>query len=188
MRRVPRALWLALALALTVPSMAAAQDINTPHSGGRPFQLDIHGGFAWHGNGVASGVRFGIPIMNNGFISSLNNAVYINFGADLYYVHSGGCGGGGRFGCGGYGIGLGIPVTLHWEFYLNQTWSIFAEVGPQFYMHPRFLRGDSFGVHAPGNWFVAQVGGRLRISDWFMLTLRVGNPYVSFGVTFEFGG
>src|SRR5688500_19221741 len=28
----------------------------------------------------ASGVRFGIPIVNNGFIPSLNNAVYINFG------------------------------------------------------------------------------------------------------------
>src|SRR5688572_32059960 len=30
--------------------------------------------------------RFGIPILHNGFVSSINNAVYINFGADLYWI------------------------------------------------------------------------------------------------------
>ncbi|HBQ11511.1 MAG TPA: hypothetical protein DEF51_10195, partial [Myxococcales bacterium] len=81
MRELNRALLLALSLGLASASVTAeaqsSVDIRRPHTGSRPFQLDVHGGFSWWGVGFASGVRFGIPLVNNGFVDSINNAVYL---------------------------------------------------------------------------------------------------------------
>jgi hypothetical protein len=180
---------LALVLALTLsasalslaPSTAHADhQIGTPFTGNRPFQLDVHAGLLWYGLGFAGGARFGIPIMHNGFVSSIDNAVYLNFGFDFYYLDS--------FDdmlAHHYGAGFGIPITLHWEFYFNDTWSAFAEVGFQIFFHPRFLENRGFYVDA-GDWVIAMVGGSLHFSEAIALTLRVGNPYVAIGLTFQF--
>ena len=177
------AAWAAQAAA---PSAAHAQrvDINTPHQGGRPLQLDLHGGFTWWGVGAATGVRIGIPLMPNGFIDSINNAVYLNFGADFYWMRWRRCGGGRD--CWDYSAGLGLPVTLHWEFYFNDQWSAFVELGFQVFIHPRFWNDNAFDVVGE-HWFVGQIGGSFHVNEWFLLTLRVGTPYVAFGVTFEIG-
>ena len=174
------------ALGAVAPQMAEAQrrsvDINTPFSGQRPFQLDIHGGFTWWGNGVATGARFGIPLLQNGFVSSINNAVYLNFGVDFYWVERDFDGRNWH-----YGAGFGLPVALHWEFYFTENWSAFAELGVNVFFHPSvFHSGRGWDVH-PGAWVLFQVGGRFHINEWFALTLRVGNPYVSFGITFLLG-
>src|SRR5690606_24283643 len=124
-------LWLAAALtvftALEAPQVVHAQsrsvDIRTPHRGQRPFQLDIHGGLTWWGWGAATGARFGIPILNNGFVPSINNAVYINFGVDFYWTRRYHDSRGWH-----YGAGVGFPVALHWEFYFNENWSAFVEL------------------------------------------------------------
>ena len=38
-----------------------------------------------------------------------------------------------------------------------------------------------------GQWVIGAVGGTLHLGDVFALTLRVGNPYVSFGITLNLG-
>lgn len=161
-------------------------DIGTPHRGSRPFQLGVHGGFALWGFGVATGVRFGIPLMDNGFVDSINNAVYLNFGADFYFIEHN-CAERDRLGrdC-GYGPGFGFPITLHWEFYFNENWSAFAEIGANIFFHPSWLDGGRFGWYQPGAWFVWTIGGSFHISENFSLTLRVGSPYIAFGLTFQF--
>lgn len=203
------ALGLALALSVACPtSLAAAQDsdsdsgassssgrssssgnsrvyIDRPHRGSRPFQLDVHGGFAWWGLGLASGVRFGIPLVENGFVESINNAVYLNFGVDFYWI---------RWRCRNmgcqdwdYNVGFGFPITLHWEFYFTDNWSAFAEIGGQLFIHPRWISDGSFEWREPGAWFVWTIGGSFHVNEWFLLTLRVGSPYISFGITFQLG-
>lgn len=168
-------------------SLSDRWDIDDPFSGQRPFQLEAHAGFAWFGVGFVSGVRFGIPIIHNGFIESLNNAVYINFGADFYFVRWQ-CG---RFNGGNcdfydYAFAFGIPATLHWEFYFSDMWSAFAEVGGQFFFHPRWLNGEPFTVYDGGYWFVGAVGARMHLGDNFAITLRVGSPYTSFSAALLF--
>ena len=174
---------LALAtITAAAPSHAQAQsvDISRPHTGSRPFQLDVHAGLAWWGFGVASGVRFGIPLVENGFVTSINNAVYLNFGADFYFIRHRRSGG-----IEEYDPGFGIPVALHWEFYFNETWSAFAELGVNVWFHPAFFRGrDFFDNDYGGAWFLAAIGGRLHINNVIALTVRVGSPYASFGITF----
>lgn len=170
---------------LAAPAVAHAEhEIRTPFTGTRPFQLDIHGGLLWYGYGVGSGVRFGIPLMHNGFIDSIDNAVYLNFGADFYFVDDTNWGDGNHH----YGFGFGIPVTLHWEFYFSDTWSAFAELGFQAYFPPGMWDGSprgGFWVDA-GAWIIGQVGGTLHFNEAIGLTLRVGNPYVALGLTFYF--
>ncbi len=153
--------------------------IDRPHTGGRPFQLDVHGGFAWWGAGGAVGARFGIPIVENGFVSSINNAVYINFGADAYFIRYR------RRGNDVRGTGAGFPVALHWEFYFHENWSAFAEVGANLFLfHPALIDDGEFYAGDAAAWFLWAVGGRFNINESISLTLRLGGPYTSFGVTF----
>jgi len=175
----------AMAAPLGLPAVAHAEhQIGTPFTGTRPFQLDVHGGLSWYGLGLDTGVRFGIPIVHNGFIDSIDNSVYINFGFELYYADEGWDGANKH-----YYVGFGIPVMLHWEFYFNDTWSVFAELGFQVYFPPAFVHGEAgrgnYYVEA-GGWVIGMVGGTLHFNEVIGLTLRVGNPYVAFGVTFQF--
>ena len=186
-RRFCTAALVAASLSLAAPAAAQQVDINTPHTGSRPLQLDVHGGFSWWGFGAVAGARLGIPLVASGPIDSINNALYLNFGADFHFVRCRGCGGGGRND--EYHPGFGVPVTVHWEFFFSRTWSLFAEAGVNVYFHPGFLRGNHgfFDHDGVGGWFIGAVGARLHINDWFGLVLRVGTPYSSFGVTFFFG-
>ncbi len=167
------------ATSLTPSTARADHQIGTPFTGNRPYQLDVHSGLLWYGIGFAAGARFGIPLVHNGFVSTIDNAVYLNFGAEFYYLDTDD--GLNRH----YGAGFGIPVTLHWEFYFNDTWSAFAEVGFQIFFHPRYFETGNFYVDA-GAWVIAMVGGSLHFSEAVALTLRVGNPYVAVGLTFQF--
>lgn len=192
MHRSSKLLWLAAAFsmfaAFSAPSAAEAQrravDIGTPHTGDRPFQLDIHGGFTPWGVGAATGARFGIPLLANGFIPSINNAVYLNFGVDFYWMRYRWRDDGRGNRHWNYGAGFGFPITLHWEFYFNENWSAFAEIGANVFLHPNLFYDDRHFHASWEHWFIAQVGGRFHINEWFALTLRVGSPYFSFGVTF----
>lgn len=175
------ALALALGAVAASPRQALAQPsvIERPYGGTRPLVLDVHAGFSWLGLGLAAGARFGIPIVHNGFIANLNNAVYINFGADLYFVHYK------SRADDIYAVGLGLPVTMHWEFYFTPRWTAFGEVGINFYLHPSLIHGDGW-AWSPGHWLIIAAGGRYMLSESLALTLRVGNPYVAFGVSFMF--
>ena len=178
----------ALAATAGTPSAARADhDIGTPYTGTRPFQLDLHGGLAWYGFGVASGARFGIPLVHNGFVPSLDNAVYLNFGADFYFIDDAGCYFVGAGCARAYRPALGFPVTLHWEFYFNDMWSAFAELGAQIFFPPSVFANGTFDYnqHA-GMWVIGAAGGSLHLGV-LSITLRVGNPYVAIGVTFEIG-
>jgi hypothetical protein len=197
MRSRTNALLVAAAVAIASAALAPAtiaradHDIDTPFTGSRPFQLDVHGGLAWYGFGFAGGARFGIPIVHNGFIPSLDNAVYLNFGIDTYFVDDRYCYDWDNDFCQrnrGYRFAMGFPVTLHWEFYFNDTWSVFGEIGVQIYLPPSlFYRGYVEYYDHAGMWFVAAAGGTLHLGEVFALTLRVGNPYVAFGITLNLG-
>jgi len=163
---------------LAAPAVARAEH---PFAGTRPFQLDLHGDLLWYGYGIGGGARFGIPIVHNGFVDSIDDAVYINFGIDTYYVDDFGWMGAGVH---HYGFGMGFPITLHWEFYFNDTWSAFGELGFQVYFPASVFDGNPTGYYVDaGAWIIGMVGGTLHFNEVVGLTLRVGNPYVSIGVT-----
>ena len=154
--------------------------VDRPHEGSRPVALEALFGAFWYGPGMVVGARVDLPLVKNGFVPTLNNAVFLTLGFDLYWAR--------------YidadslvwerGFGFGVPVALHWEFYFTDALSAFAEVGVNAYFPPSFVSGGDDLVDDAGGWVIAGVGGRWKFADWGALTVRLGTPHTSASLTF----
>jgi hypothetical protein len=179
-----------LGLASTAGNARADDTIKTP--GDHPsytVEIEPHGliGFdnIYFSNGFGAGIRFGIPIVENGFIPSINNSVAIGFGVD--FLHYDYCWVRG-YGCSANA--LLFPVVLQWNFYVAQKWSVFGEPGLYFYKF--FWDTDFCGtqVRCPGEPSTFGIrpaiylGGRYYFSEHITLTMRIGYPTFSIGVSF----
>jgi len=123
----------------------------------------------------------------NGFVPSINNSIGVGFGLDwVHYTHgalhcvpdmgpAGGC----------YTYDdtqsvndFWVPVVMQWNFFLSRQWSVFGEPGLA-------LRYESVpGGHAEKLDPQLYVGGRWHFADQMTLTLRLGYPTFSAGVSF----
>lgn len=145
------------------------------------------------GTGLGVGFRGTVELLKNGFIPKLNNSVGIGFGIDyLRYdgwqgprgqceefatapsgvpvcVRTSGSGGGGHVNY------FYLPVVMQWNFWLHKSWSVFGEPGVALYLQDGGLEFTPL---------VLFVGGRYHVSDRITLTMRLGYPAFSFGVSF----
>lgn len=153
--------------------------IRKPFGGQRGSELNFHGGASHRGLGPAVGVRAAIPIVDNGFISSIDNAIYLTFGGDVLLERCYGCGGKDD-----YGAAIAIPVTGRWQFNFNPSWSAYGEAGPNLYIHSGWLGRDRFPDldGALGHWFSVVVGGKYHFAQDMSLTLSLGFPYSHVGI------
>lgn len=148
-------------------SSARADEHSTiRHSGDHPdyvFEAEPHlllgfaGPFDEQGN-VGLGFRGSFHIAH-GFVPSINDTVGIGVGFD-------------------FAPGDGdvyVPIVLQWNFWLSTHFSVFGEPGIAFGSG----RGSNNGVYP-----ALFVGGRYNFADWIALTLRLGYPDVSLGVSF----
>jgi hypothetical protein len=154
-----------LALVL-VPAVARADEhsiIKNP--GDHPsyiFEAEPHilvgfgGPFEDNGN-FGVGFRGTIHIAN-GFVSSINDSVGIGFGLDV--------------GTNGHVL---LPVVMQWNFWLSTHWSVFGEPGLAF--------GSDNG-RGTFLWPAFYAGGRLHFTERIALTMRLGYPDFSLGVSF----
>jgi hypothetical protein len=116
-----------------------------PHALVAPFD-DFRPGVGFRGTFV---------IVDNGFISRINNSIGIGVGADWSKDH------------------FRLPIVMQWNFWLSRNWSVFGEpgglidFGKKTRPHPAFY-----------------AGGRFHFSDRITLTMRVGHPTASVGVSF----
>lgn len=197
-----------LGVAAAAPASARSiiKDPNPPRYGVEiepKLNLAYFGLYRYGGNAWGPGVRFSIPVMSPGFIKKINDSVAISFGADFLRYE------GYRYGwcdarrCPAYYNGydpsfwaLHLPVTLQWNFWLTEKWSVFAEPGLTIrhafykddpylatYCDPRFANcgpRDATDVY-----FTFYAGGRFHFSDSVALTMRIGHPVdFSVGVSF----
>ena len=139
---------------------------------------------AFDNAGLGVGFRGTIPIVDRGFVTSINDSVGIGFGFDwLRHGHAkGDCI---AFDpqrndhCIDYETSnvndFVLPVVMQWNFFLSRNWSVFGEPGV------------AFDVRNPGNDRfrpVAYVGGRWHFAESATLTMRIGWPTASVGVSF----
>ena len=103
------------------------------------------------------GFRGTIELVDNGFISKINNTVGIGFGADWSKDH------------------FRLPVVMQWNFWLSRNWSVFGEPGGLV----DFGNGKKTSVHP-----AIYAGGRFHFTDRITLTMRIGHPTASVGVSF----
>ena len=189
----------AVACVLHDASEATAAESIIKSPGDHPsysVELEPHAVLGWghlyRGNGFGVGARLSIPIVDNGFIKTINNSVAISFGLDwvrysgCYYYDDRRLG----YGCGAsYFL---LPVAMQWNFWLTKNWSVFGEPGLYVY-HGVFnddycdarFRGCGYATRTSVD-FAFYAGGRFHFSDKVALTMRVGYPTLSVGVSFFF--
>src|SRR5882757_9592984 len=200
----PFAVLLALTIVLGSRTLRADDTIRRP--GDHPkYAVEIEPHLLWgwtHYNyapvdGFGVGARFSIPIVENGFVSSINNSVAISFGVDwLHYSGSncyfylndprrpGPC----------YYVGnanyLFFPVTMQWNFFVASHFSVFGEPGLAIY-HGFFDYCTNVPPGVPcanpsqtSVDFAFYAGGRFYFNQDIALVLRIGYPTFSLGVSF----
>jgi hypothetical protein len=154
---------------LIAPRLARAEESIIKFPGEHPtyfFEAEPHLVFGFPGRlggNIVPGVGFRgtFIIVQNGFIPSINNSVGIGVGGDLFFQHA---------------SVLDVPVVMQWNFYLSTHWSVFGEPG----LGVAF--GDGGGVVHP----VFDAGGRYHFSEKIALTMRLGYPAASVGVSILF--
>jgi hypothetical protein len=109
-----------------------------------------------------SGGNFGVGFrgavhITNGFVPSINDSVAIGFGLDIATD--------------GHVL---VPIVMQWNFWLSTHWSVFGEPGLA------FGSGDRSTIV----WPVFYAGGRFHFTDRVALTMRLGYPDFSLGVSF----
>lgn len=182
------------ALALGKPALADTLVIDRP--GAHPnygFEAEPHvlvgfidpPGFG-HGSGYGVGFRGTIELVDNGFIKTINNTIGIGFGLDFVRY------GRGRGRCVAEGPArecvdydddvnvdnVWVPVVMQWNFWLSRNWSVFGEPG----LAVRFESDSDDDLHV--EYLQLYLGGRYHFSENIALTMRVGYPTFSVGLSF----
>lgn len=151
------------------------------------------------GDGIGAGLFASLPLANDGFLPKLNDSVALRFGVDwVFYGGDDGV----RAPCGRFVSGpndtrvcvaLGaeggaasywyLPVAMQWNFWLHPRASVFFEPGLEIH---RLRYGDArYGDDTElGAGPLIDFGGRFHFADWAALTLRLGYPTSSLGVSF----
>jgi len=148
----------ALALALR-PTIASADTSIIKHPGDHAdyvFEAEPHALVApFDDFRPGVGFRGTFSILHNGFIRSINNSIGIGIGADWTKDH------------------VRIPIVMQWNFWLSRNWSVFGEPGGLV----------DFGKK-PKPHPALYAGGRFHFTERITLTMRVGHPTASVGVSF----
>jgi hypothetical protein len=153
--------WLAAVFMLLLPKSAFAQ-LTIKQPGNHPmygFEAEPHIFLAPFDDTLGAGFRGTVPVVDNGFIKTINNSVGVGFGVDFSNDH------------------IWFPVVMQWNFFLSDRWSVFGEPGIALHRHQR---GRS---HTDIDPLIIYAGGRLHFNDTLALTLRVGRPTVSLGLS-----
>jgi hypothetical protein len=188
-------------IGLALLSASAAADIKTP--GDHPdygVELEPHlvlqwSDTYWADDGIGLGGRVSIPLIKNGPIRTINNNFAIGFGLD--WVHfSGDCYGyyvrgvlnGPGWDCSGNQIH--VPIVAQWNFFFTPVISLFGEAG----FGIQHVSYDVGCVNVNGAFCgsrnstdlegIFAVGPRFHVGDAIAITLRLGIPYMSAGVSF----
>ena len=135
------------------------------YAGYRGSRYRTFGGDPEFGLGFRATIELGDPA----FIPKINNTVGISFGLDFTNCQY----------CYRDDFRIWSPVTMQWNFFFSDKWSAFADLG-------LVLRTEGFyrDIYVDP---AVMIGGRYHFNDDVSLTLRLGIPFASFGVSFFAG-
>lgn len=193
-RVVRRVLFAAASLAGVVVPSAANADVTVRVEGPTPpreaaaaysVELEPHFTFGpenvYGDAGFGAGLRAGIPLVV-GHLGEVPDNLALSFGGDV--VHYENC---------FYGSDCGanylmLPVAAQWNVFVARRVSLFGEGG--LYVYKGWFSGcadGQVGCSAPSDFGVLPtiaVGGRIHLGDMTALTLRLGYPTTTIGVSF----
>jgi hypothetical protein len=110
------------------PSLASAQRQNKIDT----IRVDIHADLGWWW-AFGTGFRLDIPLVADGFIDRVEDEFALSVGVEAAFVNwrNDRCN---AYGCWG-DWSVWPHVVAQWNFYLNESWSIFPELGGAFGFH-----------------------------------------------------
>ncbi|HEX6763867.1 MAG TPA: hypothetical protein VF103_00280 [Polyangiaceae bacterium] len=106
--------------------------------------------------GIGAGFAGTFIVADEGFIKRVNDSVGVGFGANWATNRD-----------------FILSGAMQWNFWFTEHWSAFGEPGIAFDTHDHLHLWPSFGA-----------GGRYAFTDRFTLTLRLGFPVSSVGLSF----
>jgi len=127
----------------------------------------------WYGFGIGAGARYELPLVHDGFISTLNDSVELEFGGDVWYAGFEG----------GY-TGLMIPVEGKWSFHLTPRLAVYGKVGlglSFFFWSSSFSNNSATRLHLNG-----ATGALFQLNDSLWLRGELGYSGLKFGVSLKF--
>lgn len=185
---------LVLLATLLGTQVAHAQFIgDRPFNGGRRnIEINLHAntyyGFDWYGGNYYSPYTIGpgfsmlFPVVQNGFIKTINDAFYVGFFTDLNYHPQYD-----YYGPYGSFFSVAIGPYVQWRFYLFEILSVYANLG--FGIWPWFL-GNGQGVRdgtVALNFFpLFAVGGNLHFTKNIGMNFEFGYPSAKIGLNIGF--
>jgi hypothetical protein len=132
--------------------------------------------------GIGAGMRLGIPLFV-GNLGAMPDNLAISFGGDI--LHYDNC----YFGVECGANYLMVPVAAQWNIFVLRHLSVFAEGGA--FLYKGWFNGcgpgDGPGCSAPADFGVLPtlaLGGRVHFGDHAALTVRVGYPTTTIGLSF----
>lgn len=172
--------------------------IGQPSGARRGIEINIRGnayyGYGWYDGlynfgryygdyAVGPGFQMLFPVIQNGFIPSINNAFYLGFFTDFLFIPD--------FVTGYRDVifSFAIGPVAQWRFFILDMFqggglSAFVNLG--FGIWPWFL-GNRFATSVPVYGFpLFELGANLMFSKAFGLTLSFGYPSVKFGINLSF--
>jgi len=197
---------------LVLGSLARPAGAQIKEPGAHPhyfLELEPHLTLEWDGgpdyfgeDGAGVGLRASIPLFHNGPITSINDSMAITFGLD--WVHFGydrarAC----RDFRGDFcdeenfsANAFWVPVALQWNFFVHPRISVFGELGLALHHESwswarpcpgapgplcTYQESDTHFAH-----LVFYPGARFMLSERIGITVRVGYPHLTAGVSFLF--
>ncbi len=113
--------------------------------------------------GFGPGLRLSIPLVHNGFVSTINNSVALGLGLDWAHY-------------GENSNALWFPAVLQWNFFITDMITAFGE--PGFSLRHSSSRDQPWSIDG-----VFQLGAKFMFGRYVGLTVRAGYPYFSLGVS-----
>ena len=178
----------------STPSIAKADVVVRVEGGSRfnderaeyPIEIEPHFTFGpdnvYGAAGYGGGVRLGVPLLV-GHLGPVSDSLAISFGGDV--VHYENCYFGSECGA-NYLI---LPVAAQFNIFVFHSFSFFGEGGA--YLYKGWFDGctpvDGTGCSAPSDLGILPalaIGGRLHLGAFSAITLRLGYPTTTLGLSF----
>jgi hypothetical protein len=150
---------LILTALLLLPGLARAQSTIRQPTAHPHYRMEVEPHLMLDFPGaIGPGARVTFPVADEGFLPKLNDSVGVGVGGDIAVDKK---------------TELIIPVVMQWNFWFTRRWSAFGEPG----IGLRLGKENRPTLHVG-------LGGRFLFSESVGLTLRVGWPASSVGVSF----
>ena len=181
-----------IALSAAAPALAeesafvGAHSLLDPSPQQRHQQLSFWAEVPWdYGAGIGVGVRYAIPVVENGFIPKINNSFEIEFGGDIgffpgyaYCVNGISC-------YGGSGYDIGVVGEARWTFHFTPRFSAYGKVGLGLGYFGYSYAGSG-GLYTFHPIIVAGPGIIFYVSDKISLRAELGYPTIKGGIGIDF--